>query len=469
MVLHGRPCGRVGRRRVFYEGPRATSSGAFSFPLIAVSPRTRPRTVAPMPRSADSKGRRGRDREGQKEGPGVSMMESMSDSFGESGEPRGEPRGLRLIAVLLALTAAYFVAGKLGLALAFVHANATAIWPPTGIALAAGLLFGLRVWPAILVGAFLVNFTTPGTTVATSLGIAAGNTVEAVVGTWLVQTFAGGASAFRRPDGVFRFAVLAACVATTLSASIGVVSLWLGGLAETARIADIWLTWWLGDAVGAVLLAPFLVVWARPTGQAYPNRSWLEAMALVAVMAGIGWVVFGHRTPNAYLSLLPLIWASFRFGRRGATAATAALSGIALWGTLKGYGPFLRESPNESLLFLQAFLGTMALTALALAAEVRERERVEGAVRRARDELEVQVRERTASLQQAVDQLGESRSALSEAQAVAHIGSWEWDVGEDRVSWSDELFRIYGLEPQSETIDFQGFLARLNPQDRERV
>ena len=219
------------------------------------------------------------------------MMESMSDSFGESGESRGEPRGLRLIAVLLALTAAYFVAGKLGLALAFVHANATAIWPPTGIALAAGLLFGLRVWPAILVGAFLVNFTTPGTTVATSLGIAAGNTVEAVVGTWLVQTFAGGASAFRRPDGVFRFAVLAACVATTLSASIGVVSLWLGGLAETARIADIWLTWWLGDAVGAVLLAPFLVVWARPTGQAYPNRSWLEAMALVAVMAGIGWVV----------------------------------------------------------------------------------------------------------------------------------------------------------------------------------
>jgi PAS domain S-box-containing protein len=397
------------------------------------------------------------------------MTEEMSGSFSESGEQRGAPTGLRLIAVLVALTAAYFVAGKLGLALAFVHANATAVWPPTGIALAAGLLFGLRVWPAILVGAFLVNLTTPGTTVATSLGIAAGNTLEAVVGTWLVQTFAGGASAFRRPHGVFRFAVLAAVLATTVSASIGVVSLWLGGLAETASIADIWLTWWLGDAVGALLVAPLLVVWARPAGPGNPSGGWLEAAALVAVLAGIGWVVFGQPTPNAYLCLLPIIWAAFRFGRRGATSATAALSGIALLGTLNGYGPFVREAPNESLLFLQAFVGTMALTALALAAEVRERERIEGAVRKARDELETQVSERTSSLQEAVDQLMESRSALSEAQAVAHIGSWEWDVVEDRVSWSDELFRIYGLEPQSETIDYEGFLSRAHSQDRERV
>src|SRR5258705_6060893 len=121
---------------------------------------------------------------------------------------------------LVALTGVYFVAGKLGLSLAFVHASATAVWPPTGIALAALLLYGNHMWPAIFLGAFLVNVTTAGST-ASSLGIAAGNTLEALLGVWLVKRWAGGREVFLRARSFFAFAVLAGAVATGVGAALG--------------------------------------------------------------------------------------------------------------------------------------------------------------------------------------------------------------------------------------------------------
>jgi PAS domain S-box-containing protein len=371
-------------------------------------------------------------------------------------------------AVLLAvLTLVYLLAGKLGLALAFVHASASVVWPPTGIALAAVLLFGFRVWPAIFVGAFLVNVTTEGS-IATSLGIATGNTLEAMVAGWLVRRYAGGALAFQRPQDVFRFLILAAVASTTISATIGVSSLWIGGYAETARLGAIWLTWWLGDAVAALVITPLIVLWARPH-ESLPTRSWIELLALAATLAVTGWVVFIHRAPIAYLSLPPLIWAAFRFGRRGAVTAAVVLSGIALWGTLQGYGPFVAESPHESLLFLQAFVGVITLTAVVLAADMRERERAEAGLRRARGELEASVLERTASLRHAIRQLEENQSVLNEAQRVAHVGSWEWDIPTNRITWSDELYRIYGLEPGSTPMTYESYLERVHPNDRGRV
>src|SRR3989449_6724939 len=118
---------------------------------------------------------------------------------------------------------AYVVAGKLGLRLAFVHASATAVWPPTGIAIAAFLIFGMRVWPAILIGAFLVNVTTAGT-VLTSIGLGIGNTLEGVVGAYLVNRFAGGRNAMERAPDVFKFALVAAIISTTVIATVGVTT-----------------------------------------------------------------------------------------------------------------------------------------------------------------------------------------------------------------------------------------------------
>ena len=149
----------------------------------------------------------------------------------------------RVVSWVLVL-AMYVGAGKLGLALAFVHSSATAVWPPTGIALAAFLLLGRRLWPAILAAAFVVNFTTAGSAL-TCLGIAAGNTLEGVLGSWLIDRWAGGRTAFERPRTVFAFALFAG-LAATVSATLGVTSLWLGGLAAWRDAGFVWWTWWLG-------------------------------------------------------------------------------------------------------------------------------------------------------------------------------------------------------------------------------
>ena len=152
----------------------------------------------------------------------------------------------------------YFVAGKFGLSFfALIHPSASAVWLPTGIALAALLLGGLRLVPAVFVGAFLVNVTTAGS-IPTSLGIALGNTLEGVLAVTLVERFAGGRQAFTSAAGILKFMALAAFLSTTVSATIGVASLTLGGYAADEDSRAIWFTWWLGDAAGAVVVTPLL-------------------------------------------------------------------------------------------------------------------------------------------------------------------------------------------------------------------
>ena len=172
------------------------------------------------------------------------------------------------------LTLVYFIAGKFGLILASLHASASPVWPPAGIALAALLVLGYRAWPAIFVGAFLVNVTTAGN-VVTSLAIASGNTLEAVCGAWLVNQFAGGTTVFDRPQGVFKFA-LAAMVSTTISPAFGVTSLALGGFTDWANFGAIWLTWWLGDTTGDLLIAPLIILWSIASKRRWNRRETLE-------------------------------------------------------------------------------------------------------------------------------------------------------------------------------------------------
>src|SRR5467141_4013992 len=292
-------------------------------------------------------------------------------------------RFLKDLAALAVLAAVYFAAGKLGLKLAFVNASATAVWPCTGIALAALLIFGYRVWPAVLAGAFLVNLTTAGS-VATSIGIAVGNTLEPVVGCYLVSRFAGGRQAFERAPDIFKFAFLAGMVSTTISATVGVTSLSLGRFANWTEYGPVWRTWWLGDGVGAVLVTPLVLLWREN-----PRLNWTRDQIIELALLFLGlfftvWIVFGGRFhsevknyPLEYLCIPFLIWAAFRFGRRMAATATCVLAGIAIWGTLQGYGPFSRETLNTSLLLAQSFVGIVAVTSLALAAEVSERKRAD--------------------------------------------------------------------------------------------
>ena len=285
---------------------------------------------------------------------------------------------VRRIATAVALAVVYFVSAKLGLRLAFLNASATAVWPPTGIALAAFLIFGVRVWPAVFCAAYVANLTTAGS-IATSLGIASGNTLEGVLGAYLVTRFAHGRYACDRAADVFKLVVFA-LLATTVSATVGVTSLAAGGFAPRADLGSIWLTWWLGDCSGALLFAPPLLLWSADLRVRWRPRRALESVALGASLGLAGLAVFGgwapdalHNAPLEFLSIPVLVWASFRFGRREAATAILILSGMATWGTLHGFGPFVQPTRNASLLLLQAFTGVSAVMTLTLAAVVAER------------------------------------------------------------------------------------------------
>jgi PAS domain S-box-containing protein len=281
---------------------------------------------------------------------------------------------------LLSLTVAYFLAGKLGLLFATVHASATAIWPPTGIALAALLTFGPSMWPAVAAGAFLVNVTTAGS-VATSLGIALGNTAEALIGTWCVRRFAHGRGAFESPRDIFAFAG-AVVPGAIVAATSGVTSLVVGGYASPVDAQAIWVTWALGDIAGALIVTPLLLLW---TADRRSLRLWTrrgEALALLVTIGGVALAVFGglaparyHNYPLAFLVIPPLLWAAGRFGRREAASALLVVAAFAVFGATQGFGPFAALPPTHSLLVLQSFMATMAVMTLVVAALVRSGER----------------------------------------------------------------------------------------------
>jgi PAS domain S-box-containing protein len=282
---------------------------------------------------------------------------------------------------MLGLAAVYFGAAKLGLTMAFVAEQVTAVWPPTGIALAALLACGTRVWPGVALGAFLANATTHAP-LAVAGGIAAGNTLEALAGAWLLRRFVGFDLRLERLKSVLGLVVLAAAVSTTASATVGVTSLCLGGVQPWAAYGPLWLVWWLGDATGDLVMAPLLLT--RAAGRRGHRREGrpVEAAALAVTLVGVAMVVFGGffarestAHPLVYFIFPFVIWAALRFGQAGTAAVTFIASGIAIWGTVNGRGPFAKEGVSESLILLQFFMAVVAVTGLLLGAAIAETRR----------------------------------------------------------------------------------------------
>ncbi len=230
-----------------------------------------------------------------------------------------------------------------------------------------------------------MNVTTAGN-IGTSLCIATGNTLEAVCGAWLVNQFAGGTRIFDRAQDVFKFA-LAVMVSTAVSPTFGVTSLAVGGLADWANYRAIWLTWWLGDATGALVVAPLLILWSiGPRWRLNPKRH-LEVGLLLLVLLMLGEAVFGgwfpitaRNYPISFICGPIVIWTAFRFSQRETATGIFIISAIAIWGTLQGFGPFVMETENQSLLIAQTFTAVLAITALALAAGMAEGRRAEAAI-----------------------------------------------------------------------------------------
>ena len=341
---------------------------------------------------------------------------------------------IRLVLTQAGVASVYAVAAIGGLLQAVVGSTVTLVWAPSGIALAALLLLGYRMVPGVALGAFVANAWT-SVPLGVAAGIAAGNTLEAVVGVWLLTYFAGFRSALDRRRDVFALIALAAVASTTLSASIGVFTLFLGGLVTVGDAAGAWVKWWLGDMMGVLVVAPALLVWlARKTpgeGTISAAKA-LEAAVLGATLLWVSYLIFGvpELAGRGYhpvaLAVFPfVIWGALRFGQRGASLITLVAAMLAVWGTAQGRGPFVFDTPVDSLVRWCTFAIVVAVTGLLLAASVAEQQRAQIALKRSHSELNRQVTERTSDLQGAntelLRQMTERRQLENELIGVSEM------------------------------------------------
>ncbi len=305
-------------------------------------------------------------------------------------------------AQMLLLAAVYFVAAKLSLVFAIPPGYATAVWPPSGIALAAMLLWGTRLWPGVWLCAALINFTIEGSPLLAVL-IATGNTLEAVVGAALIRRYTGMRGYFDTGEAVIKFAGLAA-LSATIAAAIGVSSIsLLKPLPWSEFVVNAW-TWWQGDASGMIIVTPLIASWYAGAWRRWSLPKAIEAGALASALALTTFIIFGSAPgevsslPLAFITLPFIIWAAIRYRQREVTTLAAMVCAIAIWYTIQGRGPFGLGSSNAALLFLVAYTSTLVLTGLVLSAVIGERGRAIAELRKVNEQLAQRIEERTLEL-----------------------------------------------------------------------
>ena len=350
-------------------------------------------------------------------------------------------RDLRAAAWFVLVAGAYYGAAKLGMSLSVSQGVITPVWAPSGIALAALLILGLRYWPAVTIGAFTANATT-GATLAVAAGISVGNTLAAVAGALLVRRI-GYSPALDRVRPVLALVVGGAVVSPVVSATTGVTVLTLAD-ARQDTYGSAWLLWWFGDAIGILVVAPLLLVLYDAARRGRPRPAHLlEGVAAVTAIVASSAVVFLAGAWRYPFIIFPfLLWATLRFKAVGAAASAFLVGAIGTWGAVDGTLPLGGATATERVQLAQASFAVVAISLLVMGATLAEREAATRALAR-------------------------SAARLGEAQSLAHIGSWEWDLRRDVVTWSDELYRIFGREPALGPLSYEGYLELVHPGDRD--
>jgi signal transduction histidine kinase len=311
------------------------------------------------------------------------------------------PDVARYVAGVLLLAAAYYGAAKVGQTLRYTGSVA-AIWPPAGLGIAVLYLWGLRWWPGVLIGEFIVNgellLDETALPLQSVVGQQAGNMLEIVLGAVLLRRLVGPHARLDRVEQVGGMLV-ALGIATAISATVGTLSMLAGGVIAESEAPTFWRTWWLGDTAGGLVVLPLMLVWARdPAAASRPLRTWQGAV-LIATVAALGLLAISSDEPVTYLVFPALIWAAFRFGPPGATLAIAIAAGVAIGFTANELGPFFKQSIDHRTLSTQVYIVVAALTTLFLGAVVSERERsarVLAEVRLRAGELAMEERHRIA-------------------------------------------------------------------------
>ena len=294
---------------------------------------------------------------------------------------------------LIVVAATYFGLANLSLTVASIHSSVIPIWVPAGLAFAAVLLCGIRVWPAIFAAAYVAGVPTDladasaTDSIPMSLVVAVGSTLAPVVGGYLVSIWCGGRNTFDTPVRVAKFA-LVVLATTTISATAGIGGLSLAGHLEWTGIIAAWTTWWLRDAAGVLAVAPVVVLWACGDFRPFNLNAVLASATILAAAGVVGIIAFsplieqtGFRSALGFLAVVPLLWAALRCGPRDTATTALILSGFAAWGVLAGSGPFLAASFNESFLLFVMFTIGVSIAGLAVSADVTSRRRLEGKLR----------------------------------------------------------------------------------------
>ena len=363
-----------------------------------------------------------------------------------------------VLSVIIAIV--YFAAAELGLSLASLHSNVTPVWPPTGIAIASLLIFGRRIWPGIFAGALAANLLTD-IPVVSSFGIAVGNTLEALTAGWLLERSKNWRRSFNSLGHVMTFVVYAAVLAPLVSATIGSLSLCLADAKEWARFPWIWLTWWMGDGFGALIVTPLLLSWSVP-GKV-KSRDVPEIFSLFVLLLIVVLIVFGGWFPGpvktyplAYLCLPSLLWAALKFDQRVVSSAIVLMAGLAVWGFRHGYGPFVHGSPNVSLLLLTSFVGTSSLMTMVVAAVISERRKAQAERSKLGSELEL------------------NRRRIEDI--VAHVPGVVWeawgnpDTANQRIDFvSSHVEKMLGYSKEEWLSTPNFWLSIVHPDDKERA
>ena len=358
---------------------------------------------------------------------------------------------LRYVALVGLLVAAYAAAAGVGLRYVTIGHSISLVWPSAGIAFAALVLLGPRYWPGVAIGAFIANAATP-IPLAAALGIALGNTTEALLAAYLLRRVAGSRPQLEDPRQTRALILLSAPLGALLAAVIGLTVLLVTGELDPRAAVQALPVWWAGDVLGMLVVAPFCFSWAvRP--RIRDTRRLLEVVALVvgtAAAADLGLLQTSHlpflkMVEYTYLLFPFVVWGALRFGPRGASLVTLVVAAAAVWHTARGGGPFLAGSADGTLFAVACYLLVLAVTGLGVASAVwSERDRA------------------TRALQESEERL---RLALDSAR----LGIWYWSVEGNTLVWDDNLRALYGLGADDVVADYEQFMSRVHPDDRQFV
>lgn len=301
-------------------------------------------------------------------------------------------RAALYLAKIVAIAVVYHLMARVGLSMAYVQINTSPVWPPTGIAVASLILLGYGVWPGISIGVLFGSLIT-GADLGIAIGMALGNTLEALACAYLLRRVFAFRSSLDRVRDVGAL-VGVSLFGASIGAFIGTLTLLVFGRIDQAAYWSVWSTWWVGDLLGALVVAPALMVWLSSPKLVLNIRRAVEGALALSILGVLTWYVFAGKPPEGILHqaliyvILPFtVWTALRLGQRGAALGTLIVSGIATWGTVQGLGPFQVESMNDSLVLLQTFVGAVSLTALVLASASLERAKATETLRQQAENL----------------------------------------------------------------------------------